>query len=115
MREATAIVASRNRDAILSAWRTEAMRAIKLGAISAFALAACAGIAFAQDAYVVEDDDAYVEYPGAVEYPDDYTEPGIVVGPRVYGWVRPDDCGEFKYWNGDECVDARYDSDDVGD
>lgn len=92
------------------------MRAMTLGAVGAFAFVASASIAAAQEVYVVEDDDAYVEYPGAVEYPDGYIEPdGVVVGPRVYGWVRPDDCGEFKYWNGDECVDARYDSDDEDD
>ena len=31
-------------------------------------------------------------------------------GPRVYGWSsdmpRPS-CGEFRYWNGEQCVDAR--------
>ncbi len=91
------------------------MRATTLGLIAAFAFAASAGTATAQDVYVVDDDDTYVEEPGAVEYPDGYAEPDIVVGPRVYGWVRPDDCGEFRYWNGDECVDARYDTDDVDD
>ena len=31
--------------------------------------------------------------------------------PPVYGWVavRPANCGTFKYWDGENCVDARYD------
>ena len=31
--------------------------------------------------------------------------------PPVYGWVaaRPANCGTFKYWDGESCVDARYD------
>jgi hypothetical protein len=30
-------------------------------------------------------------------------------GPRVYGWRewRPENCGTFKYWNGEYCADAR--------
>jgi len=33
---------------------------------------------------------------------------------RVYGWtaIRPD-CGEFKYWNGRSCLDARVDPPDI--
>lgn len=30
-------------------------------------------------------------------------------GPMVYGSYRPDNCGVFHYWDGDACVDARYD------
>ena len=36
---------------------------------------------------------------------------GVVLAPRVYGWsyeMRPEDCGTFKYWNGEYCADARY-------
>jgi hypothetical protein len=34
--------------------------------------------------------------------------------PPVFGWimVRPENCGTFKYWNGESCVDARYDPED---
>ncbi|HUW74962.1 MAG TPA: hypothetical protein VMW05_13250 [Methyloceanibacter sp.] len=38
-------------------------------------------------------DDAIVVAPGGT----------VVVGP-----VRPASCGEFHYWNGVACVDARY-------
>jgi len=43
-----------------------------------------------------------------------------VYGPRVYGYSRSYDddrgyrtrpagrCGEYKYWNGDRCADARW-------
>ena len=31
------------------------------------------------------------------------------------GWVyaRPANCGVYKYWNGHECLDARYDPPDL--
>ena len=91
------------------------MRAMTLSVVGSLAFVASAGIATAQEVYVVEEDDAYVEYPDAAEYPDDYAVSGVVVRPRVYGWIPPDECGEFRYWNGDDCVDARYDADDVDD
>lgn len=36
--------------------------------------------------------------------------------PPVYGWVlvRPASCGEFRYWNGEGCVDARQRRPNVG-
>lgn len=36
--------------------------------------------------------------------------------PPVYGWVitRPTSCGQYRYWNGDRCVDARYRPPDLG-
>jgi hypothetical protein len=82
------------------------------------ALAACAvaaGGASAQEAYVEEFEETYIETPAYVDTPVvEEVAPaadGIVVGSRVYGWVeeRPADCGTFKYWDGDDCVDARYD------
>jgi hypothetical protein len=35
-------------------------------------------------------------------------QPGYAV-PGVYGFVaeRPSSCGEYRYWNGVRCVDAR--------
>lgn len=35
---------------------------------------------------------------------------------RVYGWQteRPLDCGEFHYWNGEQCIDARNVAPDTG-
>ncbi len=70
------------------------------------------GTASAQEVYVEEDlgdeGDVYVEEPA---YGDpDPVEPGVIVGPRVYGWqqIRPDNCGTFKYWNGEYCADARF-------
>jgi hypothetical protein len=50
-------------------------------------------------------------------YPSDpYYEEYVRPAPRAYPYgtdvpaivtVRPADCGEFRYWNGDRCVDAR--------
>lgn len=36
--------------------------------------------------------------------------PPVRYEPPVYGWVavRPDNCGTFRYWNGERCADARY-------
>lgn len=81
---------------------------MKTVAVAFFAVAAMPGLAAAQDAYVVDDDDVYVESPEV------YAEPGVVVGPRVYGWttLRPANCGTFKYWNGEYCADARFDPPD---
>jgi hypothetical protein len=31
------------------------------------------------------------------------TPPLVVIVP-----VRPASCGQYRYWNGDRCVDARY-------
>ena len=41
----------------------------------------------------------------------------IVVAPGgtvVVGPVRPASCGEFHYWNGVACVDARYNDPSLG-
>lgn len=50
-------------------------------------------------------------------YPNDpYYEEYVQPVPRVYRYgsdapvllpVRPASCGEFRYWNGEHCVDAR--------
>lgn len=50
-----------------------------------------------------------VVYPSAPVVVDQYA-------PPVYGWViiRPRSCGEFRYWNGERCVDARYDPPHLG-
>lgn len=46
-------------------------------------------------------------------YPDEpYYEPPLVyryrsAPPAVAVPVRPVSCGEFRYWNGERCVDAR--------
>lgn len=58
--------------------------------------------------------DDTVVYDGYLE-PDDsvvVTEDPV----RVYGWSaeRPLDCGEFHYWNGAECIDAREVAPDTG-
>ncbi len=36
--------------------------------------------------------------------------------PPVYGWVdmRPPSCGKYRYWDGDQCLDARDDPPYVG-
>ncbi len=50
-----------------------------------------------------------VVYPSAPVVVDQYA-------PPVYGWViiRPRSCGEFRYWNGERCVDARYNPPHLG-
>jgi hypothetical protein len=93
------------------------MRAGILAAAASVALVTSAG---AQDVYVdadVYDDRAYVDERAYVEEQviddADDIEPadGVIVGPRVYGYtyeLRPEDCGTFKYWNGEYCSDARF-------
>jgi len=41
--------------------------------------------------------------------------PAIHKRTRVYGWTaaRPTSCGEFKYWDGRACMDARSNPPDV--
>jgi hypothetical protein len=64
---------------------------------------------------------AYTGPPATYEYSAG-PGPGVVYGPRVYGYtqnvepeyverVRPrraGRCGTYRYWDGDRCVDARY-------
>lgn len=68
-----------------------------------------------EDVYESDDED---EAP-----PVTYVEPrpareGRPLGyaPRVYGYttVAPASCGEYRYWNGERCVDARYAPPDLG-
>jgi hypothetical protein len=45
--------------------------------------------------------------------------PVVEYEPHVYGWYyapppRPANCGQYRYWNGDRCADARYDPPYVG-
>lgn len=37
-------------------------------------------------------------------------------GPAVFGWiaVRPASCGQYRYWDGTQCLDARDNPPDVG-
>lgn len=96
------------------------MRAGILAAAVSMALVTSAG---AQDVYVdadvadVYEDRAYVDEPAYVDeqviddVDDIGPEDGVIVGPRVYGYtyeLRPEDCGTFKYWNGEYCADARF-------
>jgi hypothetical protein len=80
--------------------------------------AALSAPAMADEVYVEEvvpDDPVYVE---SFEIEEPATPPdGIVVGTRVYGWsaLRPADCGTFRYWDGDRCIDARFDSPAIDD
>lgn len=54
-----------------------------------------------------DDDDAVAPYDGTVVV-ERYTERRYRA--PVYGWSewRPANCGSFRYWDGDSCVDARY-------
>lgn len=71
--------------------------------IAALASLSFATLAYAQD--VIVDDDATV----VEQVPPDDTVvlPDSDPGPRVYGWIRPADCGTFRYWDGARCADAR--------
>lgn len=77
---------------------------MKAIAIALAAMTATSTLALAQDAYVVDEDGTYVESP------DLYDDSAPAAGTRVYGWTEtgPDDCGTYKYWNGDYCADARF-------
>lgn len=76
------------------------------------------GAARAQEIFVVDPYDDYLP-PYAAEIvvvPPPPPPPVVVEVPepapvRVYGWVaeRPRSCGEFRYWDGTRCLDARYD------
>jgi hypothetical protein len=65
-----------------------------------------------------EDEPALMEAPPVIYE----RSPGYrVIAPRpyapgVYGYVaeRPTSCGEFRYWNGVRCVDARDNPPDLG-
>jgi hypothetical protein len=70
------------------------MRPFVCSALLAGAVLAGTGGAYAQDVIEV--------YPSAPYY-----EEGIRPAPRAYVPVRPASCGEFRYWNGSRCVDAR--------
>jgi hypothetical protein len=75
--------------------------------------------AVAQQAGVYVDDD--VGYIGG------YVSPNAGYGTRVYGYARradepepryyeplpPRSCGQFRYWNGDYCADARVTPPDI--
>lgn len=87
---------------------------IALAAVAALT----AGSAHAQDVYVDDrgaDGAPYIDHREVVgDESLDEAAPAApqAVGPRVYGWnyveIRPEDCGTFKYWNGEYCADARY-------
>ena len=93
---------------------------VKLGLLAAAAAVAMLTPAGAQDVYYdadVYDRRAYIEEPAyvdqqAIDDADDIgPDDGVIVGPRVYGYtyeLRPEDCGTFKYWNGEYCADARF-------
>jgi hypothetical protein len=86
-------------------------RTILAAAIAVLALPTAFGSAQAQIIY----DDGYDRPPVRVDEP-------RPIGPRVYGYYEdvepaprielerpsgPGGCGEFFFWNGDRCVDAR--------
>jgi len=79
---------------------------MRFAIISAVAMLA-AGSASAAELYVGTDG-AYARAPARPVAPADE----VYIrreGPRVYGWRewRPENCGTFKYWNGEYCADAR--------
>jgi hypothetical protein len=70
-----------------------------------------------------EDDDyyppAYYPPPPVRVYRVPPPPPVVEYEPPVYGWYytpppRPANCGQYRYWNGDRCADARYDPPYVG-
>ena len=79
------------------------MRTIVLTSLLATVVFGASGAAFAQPAEVYTDEPSYYEdtasAPGVYQY---RSERPIVVRP-----VRPANCGEYRYWNGERCVDAR--------
>lgn len=88
-------------------------------AAAVIGLAAVIGTANAQEVTVEENymvDDGYPA--GAGYYDPMYESESVEVSPstRVYGFVaeRPESCGEFFYWNGTRCLDARVTPPDTG-
>lgn len=100
---------------------------MKLAGLAAAICAVSAMSASAQDVYVYDGS----EYVGPADHPVVVEEHvvrervierryaparGVIAddrmsGPRVYGWrsvIEIEDCGTFKYWNGDYCADARF-------
>lgn len=67
--------------------------------------------AYVDDAYV--DDGEYDPPPPARRIYRQAPPPIVVYEPPVYGWIspppRPASCGEYHYWNGTRCADARWD------
>lgn len=61
------------------------------------------------DGTVVTERSTYIERRAVIEDGDED-------GPRVYGWAsdRPADCGAYRYWDGEDCVDARSVPPDTG-
>jgi len=60
-----------------------------------------------EEDYMIEEDMIDPAPAPAVEEPAE--EMKTVPGPRVKGFVatRPTSCGEFKFWDGTKCADAR--------
>ena len=42
------------------------------------------------------------------------TSPSNTTLPPGWVWARPANCGEYRYWNGTECLDARDYPPDLG-
>jgi hypothetical protein len=59
--------------------------------------------------YTYSDENYYFYEPS----PRSYGYTSEVVEPDVTLRVRPTNCGEFRYWNGERCADARIDPPDV--
>lgn len=84
------------------------MRAIMPAALAAAIVAAGSSAAFAQRVGVEIDtgEPYYYRYeqpaPGAYRYYRSFDERPTVVVP-----LRPANCGQYRYWNGQRCVDAR--------
>lgn len=58
-------------------------------------------------------------YPPAVVVPDADVEVDVIVPgetPPLIAIVpvRPASCGQYRYWDGDRCVDARYNNPYIG-
>ena len=91
-----------------------------------------APVAFASQASSQPRDPYYVPYPSANAIaPPALYPPAPYYGPPQYGYqspapsyhpapepqlipLRPRSCGEYRYWNGDYCADARYERPYVG-
>lgn len=60
-----------------------------------------------EEDYMIEEDMIDPEPAPAIEEPAE--EMQAVPGPRVKGFTarRPTSCGEFKFWDGTQCADAR--------
>lgn len=84
------------------------MRSLMSAAVAATVLLVGSSGAFAQRVGVeIYADEPYYEYREPASRPNRYYYRSDEDRPVVVIPLRPANCGVYRYWNGDRCVDAR--------